>query len=169
MSDRPQLSPAPILPSALQAAVEAHLIGMGWKYTVQPSAGGTTSTVRLWIPNLNFELEYSTHKTMGRVLLQVVPDVPSFHNHRVEVALLLCWVNAYLHCTAFHLVPGRSEVRLRICAAGDLDQRVDADNLIRITDLAIRIAELYCPIIREVALGKATAEQMLPRLAALRT
>jgi hypothetical protein len=169
MSDQPQLSPTPILPSALQAAVEAHLIGMGWKYTVEPSAAGTTSIARLWIPQLNFELEYSTHQNLGRVVLQLVPDIVIYHNHRGEVALLLCWVNAYLQCTTFHLVPGRSELRLRICLAGDLDQQVDADTLLRITELAIAIATRFCPIIREVARGKATAEQMLPRLASPRT
>ena len=165
MSDQPQLSPAPILPSALQAAVEAHLIGEGWKYSVEPSPAGTTSIVRLWNKALTFQLEYSTHESMGRVLLQLVPDIPSFHNHRLEVALLLCWINAYLHCTAFYLVPGRSEVRLRICLAGDLAQQVEAESIHRATDLAVRIATGYAPIIREVALGKATAEQMVPRLA----
>lgn len=165
MSDQPQLSLSPILPSALQAAVEAHLIGEGWKYTVEPCPAGTTSIVRLWNKIITFQLEYSTHESMGRVLLQLVPEVTIPVRTRGEVALLLGWMNAYLHCTTFHLVPGRSEVRLRACLAGDLEQRVDADTLLRITDLAVRIAEGYVPIIREVALGKATAEQMIPRLA----
>ena len=164
MSD--QLSPRPaLLPSPLQAAIEAHLIGEGWNYTVETSPAGITTIVRLWNRTVTFQLEYSTHERMGRVLLQLVPDLPSYHNHRGEVALLLCWINAYLHCTAFHLVPGRSEIRLRICLAGDLEQQVDADTLHRATDLVVRIATGYAPIIREVALGKATAEQVIPRLA----
>ena len=164
MSDPTQLPPAPLLPSALQAAVEAHLLGEGWNYVVDPDYHGQTTSVRLWNKRITFRLEYTTHESRARVLLQLVPELFLPDTTRKEVALLLCWMNAYLQCTTFHLIPGRAEIRVRIALAGDLGQQVDAEHLGRITDVAICITEGYLPLIREVALGKATAEQMVPRL-----
>lgn len=165
MQDETQLPSSPLLPSALQAAVEAHLVGEGWEYTVEPSQSGVKTVTRLWNSKVTFRLEYSTHEKRGRVLLELIPDLVVPERARKEVALLLNWVDAYLHCTTFHLVPGRSEVRLRICLAGDFGQRVDAESVAHVTGVAVQIASGYVPLIREVALGRSTAEQILPRLA----
>ena len=164
MADQLSLPLPPVLPSHLQAAVEATLLGEGWGYSAHPITWGWTTIAHLASPTLEFTLEYGTHEALGRVLLQLVPEFRVSDATRAETALLLSWINSCLHCNTFHLIPGRDEVRLRICLAEDLHQTIDTAGVTAMTYLACTAAEKYCPVIREVAEGRKTAQQALPAL-----
>lgn len=164
MTDQHPLSLPPVLPSPLQAAVEATLLGEGWGYSVRSSEFGWITFAHLANPVVDLTLEYDTHEALWRVVLQLIPTFRVSDATRAETALLLSWINACLHCNTFHLIPGRDEVRLRICLAGDLRQTIDTEGVTAMTYLACTAAEKYCPVIREVAEGRHTAQQALPAL-----
>ena len=147
----------PVLPSRIQAAVEAVLLGMGFPYRVVPYGTGWHTQSDLEWPHGVMHLHYYTCEEINRLLLHIDTRIDATEATRAETSLLLGWINAYQHLVTYQLDPDCDKVLVRIALAEELGQTIDAASVERMSILAYNVDRHYRAKIREVAEWRSTA------------